>query len=84
MFDMSSLVNTDWNCQFSIQALTALYSIYPPACDQGISTKSNGQMVYMLLINLVHKCIHYMAAYLRIPPNKNVLLPLFSYVPLLK
>ena len=38
-------------------------------------------MVSMLLIHLVHKCIHYMAAYLRIPPNKNnVLLPLFNYV----
>ena len=24
MFDMSSLVKTDWNCQFSIQALAAL------------------------------------------------------------
>ena len=87
MFDMSSLVNTDWNCQFSIQALAALYRphIGYRSTHQGISTKSNGQMVSMLLINLVHKCIHYMAAYLRIPPNKNnVLLPLFNYVPLLK
>ena len=84
---MSSLVNTDWNCQFSIHALAALYIGYT---HQGISTKSNGQMTvggspYQLLINLVHKCIHYMAAYLRIPPNKNnVLLPLFNYVSLLK
>ena len=84
MFDMSSLVKTDWNCQFSIQALAAL-DLYLGYTHQGISTNSNGQMVSMLLINLVHKCIHYMTAYLRIPPNKNnVLLPLFNYVPLLK
>ena len=87
MFDMSSLVNTDWNCQFSLE-LSIQYSGISGTMGythQGISTKSNGQMVSMLLINLVHKCIHYMAAYFRIPPNKNnVLLPLFNYVPLLK
>ena len=69
MFDMSSLVNTDWNCQFSIRALAALYIGYT---HQGISTKSNGQIINgIYAINFCTQIIHYMAAYLRIPPNKN-------------
>ena len=48
MFDMSSLLNTDWNCQFSIQALAALYWIYPPGYFKKIKWP-----IYMLLINLV-------------------------------
>ena len=75
MFDMSSL-NTDWNCQFSTRAHYRhyIYRIY-----QGISTKSNGQMHGIYAIDKsCTQIIHYMAAYLRIPPNKNNVFAVFS------
>ena len=54
---MSSL-NTDWNCQFSIQALSALYKSYIGYTHQGIQQNQMVKCIVglsMLLINLVHK-----------------------------
>ena len=64
---MSSLVITDWNCQFSIRALAALYRIYPP----GYFNKIKWSNIIYAINKSCTQSIHYMAAYLRIPPNKN-------------